>query len=63
MPRSEVYNCDCLEFMLGQINRAFDLAIVDPPYWSPDEQTGRLRTSGNVQATLDFGKKWGGGAK
>lgn len=32
MPISEVYNCDCMEFMKTLPDKFFDLAIVDPPY-------------------------------
>lgn len=32
MPISETYNMDCLEAMRGMPDKAFDLAIVDPPY-------------------------------
>lgn len=32
MPASVVYNIDCMEFMRGCKDRAFDLAIVDTPY-------------------------------
>lgn len=27
-----LHNCDCMEFMAGLPDKAFDLAIVDPPY-------------------------------
>ena len=29
---SEVYNCDCMEYMKSLPDRFFELAIVDPPY-------------------------------
>lgn len=32
MPISEAYNCDCLDYMRGLPDNAFDLAVVDPPY-------------------------------
>jgi site-specific DNA-methyltransferase (adenine-specific) len=32
MPISEVYNCDCMEFMATCKDKQFDLAIVDPDY-------------------------------
>ena len=32
MPRSEIYNADCLEYMKTVSGGYFDLAIVDPPY-------------------------------
>lgn len=30
--RSEVYNIDCLEYMRSLPDKAFELAVVDPPY-------------------------------
>lgn len=32
MPISEVYNCDCLEYMRSLPDKLFDLCIADPPY-------------------------------
>ena len=32
MPISEVYNCDCVDYMKTIEDKFFDLAIVDPPY-------------------------------
>ena len=32
MKKSEIYNTDCLEFMRGLPDNAFDIAIADPPY-------------------------------
>lgn len=32
MPVSEVYNCDCLEYMKSLPDKYFDLCIADPPY-------------------------------
>jgi site-specific DNA-methyltransferase (adenine-specific) len=31
-PRIELLNCDCMEYMATLPDKAFDLAIVDPPY-------------------------------
>ena len=31
-PRSEVHNCDCVDFMRGLPDKYFDLGIADPPY-------------------------------
>jgi len=30
--KATLYNCDCMEYMHGLPDKAFDLAIVDPPY-------------------------------
>ena len=32
MSESIVYNCDCMEYMRSLPDKAFTLAIVDPPY-------------------------------
>ena len=32
MPKSEVYNMDCLEAMRKMPDNAFDLTVADPPY-------------------------------
>ena len=37
-PISEVYNLDCMEFMQRFPDSHFDLAIVDPPYFSGPER-------------------------
>lgn len=54
---SEVRNIDCMEFMRTLPDKFFDLVIADPPYWSPEEQTGKIRTAGNVQSSLNLGDK------
>lgn len=33
-----VFNCDCMEYMKGLPDKAFDLAIVDPPYGDPAKE-------------------------
>lgn len=35
---SEVYNLDCMEYMRGITDGFFDLAVVDPPYFSGPER-------------------------
>ena len=32
MPQIELLHIDCMEYMAGLPDKAFDLAIVDPPY-------------------------------
>ena len=32
MPKIELLNCDCMQFMATLPDKAFDLAVVDPPY-------------------------------
>jgi hypothetical protein len=31
MPKSDVYNVDCIEYMRGLPDKVFDLAVADPP--------------------------------
>lgn len=38
-PKSEVHNCDCMEYMRGLPDNAFALAIADPPYGLPATAT------------------------
>lgn len=40
MPESIVYNVDCMDYMRMLPNKAFDLAVVDPPYFSGPEKRG-----------------------
>jgi len=47
--KSEVYNQDCLEAMRQMDDKAFDLAIVDPPYGiGADKTQNEQATSGRV---------------
>lgn len=39
-PKSEVFNIDCLEYMRGLPDNAFDLVVADPPYG--DAGTGTI---------------------
>lgn len=40
MSESIVVNCDCMEYMRRVPDKAFDLAVVDPPYFSGPERRG-----------------------
>ena len=40
MAESIVYNMDCMEYMKTIPDKAFDLAVVDPPYFSGPEKRG-----------------------
>lgn len=48
----ELHNCDCMEYMAGLEDNAFELAIVDPPYGIDINSSGRLGHYGGK------GKKW-----
>lgn len=55
--KSVVYNMDCFEYMKTLEDNAFDLALCDSPYVDLNENTGTIRTSGNVQSKLELGGK------
>lgn len=64
MPKSEVHNQDCLEYMRTLPDKAFTLAIADPPYGigadKPAKKPGMIRQKNGsyLPATLnDYGKK------
>ena len=44
MPNIELLHIDCMEYMAGLPDKAFDLAIVDPPYGIGKD--GQLKTTG-----------------
>lgn len=39
---SETYNIDCMEYMRSLPDKAFDLAVVDPPYGDGCSQFGQV---------------------
>lgn len=46
MPENVAYNIDCMEYMRTLPDKAFDLAVVDPPYGLPKESSsgsGKLK--------------------
>jgi site-specific DNA-methyltransferase (adenine-specific) len=51
----ELLHIDCMEYMRGLPDKAFDLAIVDPPYGIDINSSGRLGHYGGK------GKKWDAG--
>lgn len=46
MPISEVYNCDCLEYMRSLPDKCFDLCIADPPYRNNNQPQREMRQIG-----------------
>jgi site-specific DNA-methyltransferase (adenine-specific) len=51
-----LYNCDCMEYMRGLPDKAFELAIVDPPYglnMAKERPRKAGRFAGNVPRTWD----------
>lgn len=64
VPRSEVHNIDCMELMRHLPDKAFTLAVADPPYGigadKPAKKPGMIRQKNGsyLPATLnDYGKK------
>lgn len=57
MPESIVYNMDCMEYMRTLPDKAFDLAVVDPPYGInrfKNGETSRLRKYGKLNSVNDL---------
>ena len=54
MPNIELLNCDCMTYMATLPDKAFDLAIVDPPYRDENQPTKDMRANGSMD---NFGKK------
>lgn len=52
--KATLLHIDCMQFMAGLPDKAFDLAIVDPPYRDDNEPTKSMRLLGNMKI---FGKK------
>ena len=62
MPQIELLHTDCMEYMAGLPDKAFDLAIVDPPYGIGEDgrkDASRVRKSGRY-ATAPQGYAAGG---
>lgn len=58
---STVHNIDCMEFLRRQPDRAFDLAIVDPPYFSGPERRayfGSRNSTIGVSRVYHKSKAW-----
>lgn len=56
----ELLHTDCMDYMAGLPDKAFDLAIVDPPYGLGSRifAGGRHNKAGRVSASQYEGKKW-----
>jgi len=49
----EMLNCDCMEYMAGLPDKAFDLAIVDPPY-GIGEDGSKNASRGKLAVAKDY---------
>ena len=58
MPRSEVYNCDCLEYMKGLPDKYFSLAVADPPYGIGEDGAKNHSRGKMAKPTLYTPKDW-----
>lgn len=47
MPEQVAFNIDCMEYMRSLPDKAFDLAVVDPPYGDGGMKTGHCGGKGN----------------
>ena len=58
----EMLNCDCMEYMAGLPDKAFDLAIVDPPYGigaSEKNSTDKRQCKHSATQSVNYGnQKW-----
>ncbi len=54
----ELLNCDCMEYMEGLEDNAFDLAIVDPPYGIGAGSTSFKNGSSKTEKTYFKDKDW-----
>lgn len=59
-PVNIAYNMDCMEYLRSLPDKAFDLAVVDPPYGDGNSQSvhaerEREREAGNTNASADGG--------
>ena len=54
----ELLNCDCMEYMKGLEDNAFDLAIVDPPYGGGDISEFIPRKKGTTAKTRHKKTTW-----
>lgn len=50
MPNIDLLHIDCMEYMKGLPDKAFDLAIVDPPYRDENQPTKDMRANGSMKS-------------
>ena len=58
MKTSEVFNTDCLEYMRTLPDKAFQLAIADPPYGIGEDGAKNHSRNNMAKATLYTPKEW-----
>lgn len=50
---SEVFNTDCLEYMRRLPDKAFQLAIADPPYGDANSDVGGVKDLANASTATN----------
>ena len=50
----ELHNIDCMEYMAGLPDKAFDLAIVDPPYFDGPQKKGYYKGTKQICDVGDY---------
>ena len=56
--KATLYNLDCMEYMATLPNKAFDLAIVDPPYGGGDISLHTPRAKGSTKNKIHADTTW-----
>src|ERR1019366_9832681 len=56
--KATIINCDCMEYMATLPDKAFDLAIVDPPYGIGMSKGGNASVIPNKSVNPIFDKKY-----
>ena len=56
----ELHNIDCMEYMAGLPDKAFDLAIVDPPYGIGEDGASNHSRGKLAKPTMYAAKDWDG---
>lgn len=56
--RTRALNIDCMDFMAGLPDNAYDLAIVDPPYGIGEDGEKNHRRGSRAKPTLYIPKQW-----
>jgi site-specific DNA-methyltransferase (adenine-specific) len=59
----ELLNCDCMEYMAGLPDKAFELAIVDPPYGIGENGDRNASRTGGLAKAKDYKAFAGGDAE
>ena len=54
---NEAYNIDCMEYMRNLPDKAFDLAVVDPPYGDAGNQEGMYNRFGQPGSIFEKYKR------